>query len=178
MYLFSYYIYPSVLLAVILAGQGVCAYLAYHKALRLASLTLHTRLVPYVNKGYVRAMKAWQLVPGDIIVVVPGQAVCDMVLLRGNCLVEESVLSGEVSFLGSCQWCCSLPASAAHPFPLPGPLPLTRLYSRRCLPFAVVNKHACYATSAFHPKLLGCWSLCGPCLNSTVMIQLPRPASG
>ena len=58
MYLFRYYIYPSVLVAVVLAGQGMCAYLAYHKAKRLASLTTHTRLVPYVNKGYVRAMKA------------------------------------------------------------------------------------------------------------------------
>jgi len=36
------------------------------------------------------------LVPGDVIVVLPGKATCDMVLLQGNCLVEESVLSGEV----------------------------------------------------------------------------------
>lgn len=28
--------------------------------------------------------------------VLPGKATCDMVLLQGNCLVEESVLSGEV----------------------------------------------------------------------------------
>ena len=96
MYLFQYYIYPSVLVAVILAGQGLCAYLAYHKAKRLVSLTKHTQLVPYVSKGYVRALTARHLVCGDIIVVVPGPAMCDMVLLRGNCLVEEFVVSGEV----------------------------------------------------------------------------------
>ena len=99
MYLFQYYIYPSVLVAVILTGQGLSAYLAYHKAKRLASLTKHTRLVPYVSKGYVRAMTARHLVCGDIIVVAPGPAMCDMVLLQGNCLVEESVLSGEVGLL-------------------------------------------------------------------------------
>lgn len=97
MWLFEYYIYPSLLLAVMVAGQGLCAYLAYCKACSLAKLTAHSRLVPYVDKGYVRAMKASNLVPGDIIVVVPGPAVCDMVLLRGNCLVEESALSGEAS---------------------------------------------------------------------------------
>lgn len=100
MYLFSYYVYPTSLLVVILAGQGMCAYLAHQKALRLARLTTQTRLVPYVSKGYVRAMIARHLVPGDIIVLAPGLAVCDMVLLCGNCLVEESVLSGEVSCPG------------------------------------------------------------------------------
>jgi len=35
-------------------------------------------------------------VPGDVVVVLRGKATCDMVLLRGNCLVEESMLSGEV----------------------------------------------------------------------------------
>ena len=32
------------------------------------------------------------------MVVLPGRAVADMVLLTGNCLVEESLLSGEVHF--------------------------------------------------------------------------------
>ena len=34
--------------------------------------------------------------PGDVIVLIPGTATCDIVIIRGNCLVEESNLSGEV----------------------------------------------------------------------------------
>ena len=41
-------------------------------------------------------MSSRRLVPGDVIVVLQGRAPCDMVLLRGSCLVEESMLSGEV----------------------------------------------------------------------------------
>ena len=44
-----------------------------------------------------RAVASHRLVPGDVVVLLPGKATCDMVLLRGNCLVEESLLSGEVS---------------------------------------------------------------------------------
>lgn len=43
-------------------------------------------------------MLSHRLVPGDVIVVLPGKATCDMVLLRGSCLVEEALLSGEVSY--------------------------------------------------------------------------------
>ena len=43
-------------------------------------------------------MSSRRLVPGDVVVVLPGKATCDMVLLRGSCLVEESLLSGEVCF--------------------------------------------------------------------------------
>ena len=43
-----------------------------------------------------RAASSRRLVPGDVIVVLQGRATCDMVLLRGSCLVEESMLSGEV----------------------------------------------------------------------------------
>ena len=39
----------------------------------------------------------FRLVPGDVVVLQKGRACCDMVLLRGACLVEESMLSGEVS---------------------------------------------------------------------------------
>ena len=43
-----------------------------------------------------RAAASHSLVPGDVLVVLRGKASCDMVLLRGSCLVEESMLSGEV----------------------------------------------------------------------------------
>ncbi|KAL3134240.1 hypothetical protein ABBQ38_006671 [Trebouxia sp. C0009 RCD-2024] len=49
------------------------------------------------NQKFVRALSAKQLVPGDVIVVQRGRVICDMVLLRGTCLVEESMLSGEAS---------------------------------------------------------------------------------
>lgn len=42
-----------------------------------------------------RAVQSTRLVPGDVIVLLPGPATCDMVLLRGSCLVQESLLSGE-----------------------------------------------------------------------------------
>jgi len=44
-----------------------------------------------------RAVASHSLVPGDVLVLLRGKASCDMVLLRGSCLVEESMLSGEVS---------------------------------------------------------------------------------
>lgn len=52
-----------------------------------------------------RMVSSKRLVPGDVIVLLRGKATCDMVLLQGSCLVEESVLSGEVGYtalLGSC----------------------------------------------------------------------------
>ena len=55
-------------------------------------------------------MSSHRLVPGDVVVLQQGRALGDMVLLRGACLVTESMLSGEVPkpsislshFLGLC----------------------------------------------------------------------------
>lgn len=55
------------------------------------------RLVPLVQAGWVRAAGSHRLVPGDIMVLQRGRAPCDMVILQGSCLVEESMLSGEVA---------------------------------------------------------------------------------
>lgn len=51
----------------------------------------------YCRGCVCRAVLSNWLVPGDVIVVLAGRATCDMVLLQGNCLVEESMLSGEVT---------------------------------------------------------------------------------
>ena len=53
---------------------------------------------------------SYRLVPGDVVVLLPGKATADMVVLQGNCLVEESVLSGEVLFqhIYPCVICCGI----------------------------------------------------------------------
>ena len=57
------------------------------------------RLTPTVQGKWVRAIASNKLIPGDVIVLQPGRALCDMVLLRGACLVTESMLSGEVRLI-------------------------------------------------------------------------------
>ena len=64
--------------------------------LKTMALVNQRRLTPVVQQGWVRAVSSHTLVPGDIVVVQRGKAMCDMVLLQGACLVMESTLSGEV----------------------------------------------------------------------------------
>ncbi|KAL3134301.1 hypothetical protein ABBQ38_006563 [Trebouxia sp. C0009 RCD-2024] len=90
MWAFKYYIFPCVLAAILVAGCGVSAFLRHAHQLRLVAVASQPRLVPVVHKGCVRAMRAKYLVPGDVVVVQPGLAVCDMVLLQGHVLAEEA----------------------------------------------------------------------------------------
>ena len=71
----------------------------------LAGLVNQRGIVPIVQAGWVRAIPSHKLVPGDIVVLQEGTLMCDMVLLRGNCLVEEPMISGEVA-AASCTLCC------------------------------------------------------------------------
>ena len=96
MWAYTYWRYPAMLFGILLAGSGASSYLLYGQHLRLVSMATQRHLVPLLHKKFVRALLAKQLVPGDVIVVQRGKVVCDMVLLRGTCLVEESMLSGEV----------------------------------------------------------------------------------
>ena len=66
----------------------------YSKAVQLMNTV---RLTPIVQDKWVKAMSSHRLVPGDVMVLQQGRALCDMVLLRGTCLVTESMLSGEVT---------------------------------------------------------------------------------
>ena len=93
---FKVYLLPFLLLGILLAGMTTSVSVAYRQRVRLAAVFRRHFLVPRVTRGYVRALKSSQLVPGDVIVVQPGMAVCDLVLLRGTCLVEDASLTGEV----------------------------------------------------------------------------------
>lgn len=63
---------------------------------KIMALMNECRLTPMVQERWVRAISSHRLVPGDVIVLRNGRALCDMVLLRGACLVTEAMLSGEV----------------------------------------------------------------------------------
>ena len=63
-------------------------------------------MVPFVWVGRIIAMSSRRLVPGDVVVLQRGKATCDMVLLRGAGLVEESMMSGEVSTVSDRIWLC------------------------------------------------------------------------
>ena len=90
------YALNAILIVILVATMVHKAWQRYKQAQRLSGYVHWPRLVPYVCRGAVRAMAVRQLVPGDVIVVQPGFAVCDAVLLQGGCLCEQSTLTGEV----------------------------------------------------------------------------------
>lgn len=90
------YVLPSALLIILFIRIIHISRQRNDQARRLTLSSRWPQLVPYVCGCFVRAMPAQRLVPGDVIVVQPGIAVCDAVLLRGACLCEQSTLSGEV----------------------------------------------------------------------------------
>ena len=93
------YFYP-VLIAVctipVMVNVAVTFYLRHKKIMALMNQSC---LTPIVQQQWVRATASFRLVPGDVVVLQRGRAVCDMVLLQGACLVTESMMSGEVTLL-------------------------------------------------------------------------------
>lgn len=90
------YFYPVLILfSMVSAAAGFVTTLHTQHG-KVMALMNKRRLTPMVQGSWVRATSSHRLVPGDVIVLQTGRAVCDMVLLRGACLVTESMLSGEV----------------------------------------------------------------------------------
>ena len=90
------YFYP-VLVIVCLAAAGIRHVVTLQQQHnKVMALMNQCRLMPVIQGKWVRATASHRLVPGDVVVLQEGRAVCDMVMLRGACLVTESMLSGEV----------------------------------------------------------------------------------
>lgn len=87
----------AVMAIVSLAANAGLLSTVRHQHHVMKQLVNRRSIVPVVHFGWVRALASWRLVPGDVVVLQRGRVSCDMVLLRGSCLVEESMLSGEVS---------------------------------------------------------------------------------
>ena len=89
-----------VLILILFTAAGVNLVLTLRRQrTKVMAMVNECRLTALVWEGWVRAVSSHRLIPGDIIVLRQGKAVCDMVILQGSCLVMESMLSGEVSNL-------------------------------------------------------------------------------
>ena len=120
------YFLPIVVLVVGIVTNIFLAISHHRVNKRVRALMNEVRLTPVVQDRWVRAMSSHRLVPGDVVVMQQGRALADLVLLRGACLVSESMLSGEVGLCSSGTNCCSmlsaqcsvfclLESSTAHP---------------------------------------------------------------
>ena len=94
----AYYAYTAVMASLLLFAVTILSGTLREQHAKLVNLVNHRHVVPIVQQGWVRACPSHRLVPGDVVVLQKGKAACDMVMLRGSCLVEESMLSGEVLF--------------------------------------------------------------------------------
>ena len=90
------YFYPVLVISFVAAAATRVALTLQQQRNKMLALVNQCRLTPLVQGNWVRATASYRLVPGDVIVLQEGRAVCDMVMLRGACLVTESMLSGEV----------------------------------------------------------------------------------
>ena len=118
----AYYWLPVMLLSLTAAAAVSLILTLRRQRLKVMALVNHCRLTPIVQAGWVRAVSSHTLVPGDVVVLRRGKAMCDMVLLQGACLVVESMLSGEVSYLLLLFFLALLPLPPLLPHSSPRPL--------------------------------------------------------
>ena len=99
------YFYPVLVLSLFLVSAGLLIHTLRCQRKKIIALVNECRLTPLVWDGWVRAVSSHRLLPGDVMVLQPGKALCDMVVLQGTCIVMESMLSGEVSICDN-TWLC------------------------------------------------------------------------
>ncbi len=90
------YFYPALILFLFVAAATLLIITLQRQRKKMRALMNECRLTPIIWKGWVRAISSHRLLPGDVMVLQPGKALCDMVVLQGSCLVVESMLSGEI----------------------------------------------------------------------------------
>ncbi len=91
------YFYPVLVLLLFTISAVLLIHTLRRQRKKIRALVNECRLTPLVWGGWVRAISSHRLLPGDVMVLQLGKALCDMILLQGTCLVMESMLSGEVS---------------------------------------------------------------------------------
>jgi len=90
------YFYPVLILLLLTISAVLLIHTLRRQRKKIKALVNECRLTPLVWDGWVRAVSSHRLLPGDVMVLQAGKALCDMVVLQGTCIVMESMLSGEV----------------------------------------------------------------------------------
>ena len=93
------YFYPILIISFSVAAIMTHIITLSQQHSKILALVNQRCLIPVVQDKWVRAISSHRLVPGDVVVLQRGKAMFDMVLLRGACLVNEAMLSGEVTVM-------------------------------------------------------------------------------
>ncbi|EFJ40236.1 hypothetical protein VOLCADRAFT_108270 [Volvox carteri f. nagariensis] len=91
----NYYSYAVCIFVITWFSIISAAVEAHNNMKRLAEIAHFECEVDVIRSGQVVRLPSSCLVPGDLVVVGPGTLPCDMVLLRGECIVDENMLTGE-----------------------------------------------------------------------------------
>ncbi len=92
----AYYSYSLIIVAITMFSILTTVYQTYRYRKRLAALAHYTCEVQVMQPGgSVATLDSTELVPGDVVVVHPGILPADLVLLRGEAIVDENMLTGE-----------------------------------------------------------------------------------
>ncbi|KAM7445100.1 hypothetical protein ABFA07_006360 [Porites harrisoni] len=94
----DYYYYAVVILIVTLISLAITIYQTRKHLVTLRNMVaLSERVTVLRNNAAQVDVSSEDLVPGDVLVIPPNGAMihCDAVLISGNCIVNESMLTGE-----------------------------------------------------------------------------------
>ncbi|KAJ2629056.1 hypothetical protein H4R22_003548 [Coemansia sp. RSA 1290] len=93
----NYYYYASCILLISVSGIVETLVETRRNTRKIKEMAHFTCPVRLLRDGAWRDGKAEDLLPGDVFEVVPGMHIlpCDAVLLEGDCIVNESMLTGE-----------------------------------------------------------------------------------
>jgi predicted P-type ATPase len=94
---FSYIFVASIEASVVLLGGFVSVYIQWNNERTISSLTEYETTVKVKRDGQWTLMSSNLVVPGDVITINQTHWIipCDMVLLSGQCIMNESGLTGE-----------------------------------------------------------------------------------
>eukprot|EP00879_Flechtneria_rotunda_P018825 GHRR01019759.1.p1 GENE.GHRR01019759.1~~GHRR01019759.1.p1 ORF type:complete len:982 (+),score=342.10 GHRR01019759.1:311-3256(+) len=91
----AYYTYAVCIFVITWFSIITSAVETHQNMKRLADIAHFSCMVEVLRDGKFVSMPSQTLVPGDIMAIVPGTLPADCVLLTGECIVDENMLTGE-----------------------------------------------------------------------------------